>query len=121
MRKQVETIRKNATLTLDGERTFRVSVDITVRQNYLTVKGYVTTHEPTDYDIRGKVRLLDLREILIPCGEKTNVLDLGNDRKIDIHAPEIYQRGQSFTFDSYHDQMTFFDTPLYRRLEEEQG
>lgn len=121
MRKQVETIRQNATLTLDGERTLRATVDITVYQNYLTVSGYRTTHEPADFDIRGKVRLLDLREILIPCGKETNVLDLGNGRKIDIHAPEIYQRGQSFTFDSYHDQMTFFGTPLYRRLEEEQG
>lgn len=122
MRKQVETIRKNATLTLDGERTLRVAVDIIVYQTYLTVRGYTTTHEPTsDYPFRGKVTLLDLRESQILCGKETNVLDLGDGRKIDIQSPATYRRGESFTFSSYHDEMTFFDTPLYRKLEEEQG
>ena len=39
------------------------------------------------------------------------MLDLGNGRKIDLNPPELIQH-KSFKVSSYHDQMTFFDTPL---------
>ena len=121
MKKQVEKIQNRGTLTLDGTKVLRITYNITVYQKYVASHGYGgKSYDPGTYEVEGTVTLEDVIALALQCGQETNVLDLGKGRKIDINTPELLQRSQSFRF-SVHDEMNFFDTLLYQKLEEEQG
>lgn len=121
MRKQVESIQGRGTLTLDGTRVLRVSYNITVYQKYVVSDGYGgRSYDPSSLQIEGTVTTADITGYAIPCGQETNILDVGNGRQIDIHTPELLQRFQTFRI-GIRDYMNFVDTPLYRKLEEEQA
>lgn len=118
MRKQVERIQGRGTLTLDGNKVLRVSYNITVYQRYVVSDGYGgKSYDPGTYEVEGTVTPEDVTGFALQCGQETNVLDVGKGRTIDINTPELLQRFQSFRF-SVHDEMNFFDTPLYHKLEE---
>lgn len=115
-RAPIERPKGRGTLTLDGSTTLRVSFRIEVYQNYLEGDGI---KEKADYFVRGEIVPVDrIRGGILKCGEDTNVLDLGEGRKVDILAPEIILQ-DGFTFNSLHDEMTFFETDFYRRRGEE--
>ncbi len=120
MRKQVERIQGKGTLNLDGDKVLQVSYSITVYQKYVDTSGYGgKSYDPGGFEIEGTVTPEDVTGFAVQCGQETNVLDVGRGRAIDINTPELLQRFQSFRF-SVHDEMNFFNTPLYRKLEEEQ-
>jgi len=69
--------------------------------------------------VSGLVTFTDrLQRAFVKCGDETNVLDMGNGRLVDLHTPEIF-KPEGFTFTSFHDQMTFFDTDFYRKRDAE--
>jgi hypothetical protein len=119
MRKQVERIQQQASLICDETRTYRVSCNITVYQNYVDTSGYGgRQYTPGTFEIVGTIVPENLPGPA-PVGQETNVLDFGNGRKISINfRGQMLERFKSKPF-SENDDMTFFDTPLYRRLEEE--
>lgn len=120
MRTQVERIKGRGTLTLDGAKVLHVSYSITVYQEYLVSCGFGgKSSDPGGFEIVGTVTPEDVTGFALQCGQETNVLDLGKGRRIDINTPELLQRFKNFRL-SVHDEMNFFDTPLYRKLEEEQ-
>jgi hypothetical protein len=120
MRKQVERIQGRGTLTLDGATVLLVSYSITVYQKYVDTSGYGgKSYDPGGFEIEGTVTPENVTGFAVQCGQETNVLYVGKGRTVDINTPELLQRFQSVRF-SVHDEMTFFDTPLYRKLEEEQ-
>lgn len=119
MRKQVERIQERATLICDEARTYRVSCDITVYREYVDTTGYGPKQfTPGDFEIVGSIIPENLPAIT-PVGE-SNVLDLGNGRKLGIwFGSQWMEKFRTKPF-NVNDNMTFYDTHLYRRLEEEQ-
>ncbi len=116
MEKLVERIHGKATLTLDGVRKLPVAYDISVYQEYLVSDAFGSKgYDSAGLNLKGVVTPGNIG-LAVQCGQETNVLDLGAGRKIDINPPVLLQRFQGFGF-SVHDEMNFFDTPLYRRLE----
>lgn len=121
MRKLVERIQGRGTLTLDGAKVLQVSYNITVYQKYVDTSSFGgRSYDPGSFQIEGSVTPEDVTGFALPCGQETNILDVGNGRQIDINTPELLRRFQSFDFD-IHDSMNFLETPLYRKLEEGQG
>lgn len=120
MRKQIERLLGRGTLTLDGTETHRVSYNITIYQKYVDTSGFGGRgYDPAGFQIEGTVMPEDISGFAVPCGQETNILDIGNGRQIDINTPELLQRLQSFRF-SIRDYMNFLDTPLYHKLEAQQ-
>lgn len=122
MRKQVEKIdNKRATLICDETRTYRVTCNITVYQVYVDTSGYGGREfTPGDYELVGSIIPENL-PAMTPVGQESNILDLGNGRKLSVwFAANFMEKFRTKPF-NVNDDMTFYDTPLYRRLEEEQG
>jgi hypothetical protein len=117
MRKLVETVKGTGTLTMDGSRTLQVDYVFRAHRKYIDTDGYGgDRYSPAGYEIEGTISPGHFQGYAIRCGQETNVLDLGNGRQIDLNPPEQIQH-KSFKVSAYHDYMTFFDTPLCRRVE----
>lgn len=113
MRKQIETIRQQATLTCDANRSYRVFCDISVFQAYVTTDGYGgKQHSPAGFEIVGTIRPENL-PAFIPVGQESNILDFGRGRKLDINFKgQLLESFKNKAF-SIRDELTFFQTPHY--------
>lgn len=117
--KVVENISGRGLLVLDGNRTLTASYRLTVYQKYIRADTYGgTSFTPAGYKIDGSITIESGAEHLVRCGQETNVLALEVGRQIDLNLPELLQNSTTFSV-SVHDEMSFFDTPRYRDLEQE--
>lgn len=117
MKKRIEHLSGNGTLTIDGSKSVRVKYEIATYRKYVETKGYgEPDYSPGTIELQGKVTL-DPRDIpgpLLILGKESNILDVGNGRRIDVSAPVFVNKLSSFTFAASRDEMNFFDTPLYQ-------